>query len=214
MAPGVIPSISLPLQLIVVHHREEDLSRSTAVHAKVIAPNSTSFMVDEHGSPTDPVPPFDPETTVALFPSPAAKTMKELGKDALANIKSVVLVEGTWVKAHAAVQRANISNLTHIKLNEYETSFWRYQKKGQQNDSMLSSIEAIYYFFKEYLEVMHAGEYDGSCDNLLYLFAWQRSLVVANHANDKHANTKVIRLKRKAQDEPPAEEKRGKQSKN
>eukprot|EP00475_Leptophrys_vorax_P030057 TRINITY_DN44713_c0_g1_i2.p1 TRINITY_DN44713_c0_g1~~TRINITY_DN44713_c0_g1_i2.p1 ORF type:complete len:298 (+),score=57.63 TRINITY_DN44713_c0_g1_i2:1097-1990(+) len=197
MAPaGVIPTVSLPIQLVVVHHREEDLSRSTAVHAKVIAPDSTTFLADEHGTPTDPVPAFDSESTVALFPSEHAKTLKELDPETLAKIKSVVLVEGTWVKANAAVTRANISNLVHVKLNQYETCFWRYQRKNQQNDHMLSSIEAIYYFFKEFMEATK-GEYDGSCDNLLYLFAWQRSLVEANHADDAHDNGRVLRIKRK-----------------
>jgi DTW domain-containing protein YfiP len=144
------------------------------VHAKVLAPECVDFYYDDRVSD---MPVFSAEDTLALFPSEHASTCEQLGKDKLRKFKRIVVIEGTWVKAAAAVKRANVEHLQHVRLKDYETSFWRYQRKGKEKDtSKLSSIEAIYYFYKEYIEIVE-GSYDGRVDDLLYIFKGMKKLI-------------------------------------
>ena len=56
-----------------------------------------------------------------------------------------------------------------------ETTFWRYQEVGKSN---LATVEALYYFMKDYAEVMLGGgedKYDGRFDDLLYFYAFKYS---------------------------------------
>jgi hypothetical protein len=174
LSPSSLPVLSLPIRLAVAHHREELLAKSTALHAKVLAPLDVDFYYDDRVSQ---VPLFSAEDTLALFPSPGAVTCRELGREGLARFTRVVVVEGTWVKARAAVKRARVEHLVHVKLSDYQTMFWREQFRGRDRDkTRLSSIEAIYYFYKEYLEVME-GEYDGRLDELLCIFLGMKQRV-------------------------------------
>lgn len=58
-----IPDVKLPLELCVVHHPAEKRSKSTAVHAKVLAPDSCNL----YEFPD--FPEWDPAETLLLFPS-------------------------------------------------------------------------------------------------------------------------------------------------
>lgn len=176
----------LTLSFFSVHHRQEKLSKSSAVHAKVIAPENVLFHHDDRNLPPSKIELS--EETLLLFPSPSAKTLAEIGVDELAKFKRVAVIDGTWVKATAAVNRiSNLDRLTHVRLNEYQTMFWRFQKIGQHERSFLSSIEAIYYFYKEHFAIMNPGmEYDGRFDNLLYFFVRFASDI----ANSQEENSK------------------------
>ena len=62
-----------------------------------------------------------------------------------------------------------VSDLPQVKLNTYKTIFWRHQK--DKPDTYLATIEAIYYFLKEYHE-QFIGHYAGQYDNLLFFFCF------------------------------------------
>lgn len=65
--------------------------------------------------------------------------------------------------------------LPRVELRTRKTCFWRHQKG--KPESYLATIEAIYYFLKDYHEQCLAQEYSGEYDNLLFFYAYLHSLV-------------------------------------
>ena len=63
----------------------------------------------------------------------------------------------------------------HVKIQEHETLFWRYQDGGNDH---LATIEAIYWFFRDFHSAYEPSiEYDGRYDNLLFYFRHQYELI-------------------------------------
>ncbi|KNC54974.1 DTW domain-containing protein 1 [Thecamonas trahens ATCC 50062] len=168
---GTVPRIDLPIDLHIMHHPKEKLAKSTAVHAAVLAPNTTYF----HEFPD--IPRFDAGDTLLVYPDPAAPTLDDLaaaGK--LANYTRVVFVDAQWRQSRAVMRHANLQDLPRVRMNSYETLFWRYQPG--MDATYLATIEAIYYFYREYARAAaDDGSYDGRYDGLMYLFAHQYELI-------------------------------------
>lgn len=68
-----------------------------------------------------------------------------------------------------------------VRLNSYETNFWRHQKVGK---NCLATIEAIYYFYKEYNMAL-TGKYNGEYDNLLYFFVHYYKMIQNEYKTEK-----------------------------
>ena len=63
----------------------------------------------------------------------------------------------------------------YVKLEDYETTYWRHQ---HHNEKCLATCEAIYYFYKEYdiaknRQTDLSYQYDGKYDNLLFYYMLQ-----------------------------------------
>jgi len=67
------------------------------------------------------------------------------------------------------------SGLLRVELKTRKTCFWRSQKG--KPDTYLATIEAIYYFLKDFREQCLAQEYDGEYDNLLFFYSYLHSVV-------------------------------------
>ena len=63
-----------------------------------------------------------------------------------------------------------VADLQRIELKSRETKFWRHQKDKPR--TYLATIEAIYYFMRDYHEYVTPTEYDGEYDDLLFLFCF------------------------------------------
>lgn len=65
-----------------------------------------------------------------------------------------------------------------MKIQTEKTVFWRYQRISETN---LATIEALYYFFRDYDVNMNCGgdysKYDGKYDNLLYYYVFNYKLI-------------------------------------
>lgn len=157
--------LTLPIVCDVIHYRTELLSKSTAVHAKVIAPETVQF----HEFPSETLYEWNPDDAVLLFPSEDAINVEDLDFD---KIKHVVFVECQWSNAKRILKDPRVSKLKHVRIRNYETRFWRWQNVGNEG---LATIEAIYYFYREYLSAK--TDYEGQVDNLLYFFAFYYTLV-------------------------------------
>jgi len=167
-----LPRVELPMALDIVRHPRELRTKSTALHAKVLAGGERVRIAEVPG--IDALGKFDPENTLLLYPSPAACTIEELG-DSVSKYTKIVVVDSTWQQAASVLRHESLANLKHIRLaSTYNTAFWRHQLKG---DDHLATIEAIYYFFRERHEILNKGSYDGRYDNLLYLFAGMLRLI-------------------------------------
>lgn len=175
-APGLqdsLPSLRLPLSLTVIKHARELQGKSTAVHAKLLAPADAEILT--YDPVRDVVEGLDAsyETgCVLLFPADTAKKVEETD---WADVRRLVVIDGTWQQAKAMLRSKALSGITRrVRLSEaHRTAFWRYQSLGPH---CLSTIEAIYRLYQEWA-VHRNGAADPQLDNLLYFFSFFYGLI-------------------------------------
>ena len=122
-------------------------------------------------------------------------------------MKHVYVIDSTWTQARAIYTDPRLSKirtaLPHllsgslcapliglpschyrkITIAPQKTKFWRYQKLGEQ---CLSSIEAIYYTYREYIERKN-GRYANEVDNLLFYFCFFYEKIQQSYREGKFA---------------------------
>lgn len=134
------PSLKLPIDVYVLLHPGELRSKSTSLAASTISP-------DIHIVPYPQVPAeLRPEDTLVLYPSPESVELSEVAD--LACYKNVVFVESTWQQSKAIVRDERVSKFKHVRIKSQSSLFWRFQNN---NPSYLATVEAIYYFLREYI---------------------------------------------------------------
>ncbi len=112
---------------------------------------------------------IDPSTYI-LYPGPSAY---DISKPELLPfpIHKLKVLDGTWKQS-----KSMISAMKHYKRISFppeKTNFWRYQSLG---DSCLSTIEAIYYFLKNYDRYIDLEQdYNGKYDNLFFFCSFLSS---------------------------------------
>ena len=162
-----IPCVNLPLTAHVVKHPKEKASKSTAIQAGVLSPS----FVKIHHFPD--VPSFkDPEKVLLLFPSDDAVGLGDLKRE---DFEDVVFIDCTWQQTASILRDGRFESFKKVKISSKRTAFWRYQTNLP--DSCLATIEAIYFFFREFHENFGNSEYDGRYDNLLYFFHYQYNMI-------------------------------------
>ncbi|EGC36855.1 hypothetical protein DICPUDRAFT_150644 [Dictyostelium purpureum] len=161
-----VPLLKLPLSVDVLHYPTELISKSTAIHSKVLAHDDVNFLEFP-----DEIPNYNVDETILLFPSDDSCFVKDLD---FSNIKKVIFVESQWQNAKKILRSDQLKGIRCVKIDMQKTMFWRYQSHG---DSYLATIEAIYYFFKEFHQNQNGGQYNGEYDNLLYYYAFFYNLI-------------------------------------
>ncbi|EFC44237.1 hypothetical protein NAEGRDRAFT_39279 [Naegleria gruberi] len=203
------PTISkLPLHCVIIQHKQERKGKSTAIHAKVVAHSSA----DLYEFPD--IPSFlTPQNCVLVYPSKTARLVSQLFKKPtddnnttttsssstssetaptinVSTLKYAVFIDSTWPQAKQIYRNEFVKSLPCVIIEEKETLFWRYQREGQK---FLSTIEAIFYFYREYLQALN--EYgdeetkqstpsDVPLENLLYYYIHQYCLIQSYYAKD------------------------------
>lgn len=157
--------------------------KSTVIHAKLLAPHDTSFFhfdrkADENGGLE--AAGFDPAGSVVLFPSPDAKAISEID---WSQVRQLVVLDGTWQQAKAMCGCSPMLNsLPKVRLSTAnKTFFWRYQSLGPH---CLSTIEAIYYFYREHQLAVNSAEAAGGLDNLLFFYSFLYHLIQESYKRD------------------------------
>lgn len=188
--PEDVPAVFLPLHLSIVKDKRELDGKSTVIHAKLLADKHTSFYPFDRTVGADgglDAARFDPKTSVILFPSPDSKPVEAID---WSSVKQVVVLDGTWQQAKAMCNTSTlIDSIPKVHLStSHKTCFWRYQNLGPH---CLSTIEAIYYFYHEYL--LHQDEPVEGLDDLLYFFSFFYHMVQDNYKfkPDRHIHTKL-----------------------
>ncbi|KAF8975259.1 DTW domain-containing protein 1 [Entomortierella lignicola] len=141
--PGsVVPQLKLPIRIDVIKHENERDGKSTALHAKILAPDH----VDVYGWKS--MPKYENvDRLLLLFPSPGAKTLSEIDPE---SFDKLVVIDGTWEQANKMSKSDSpLLRMKRVTIAPHETLFWRHQRK---TDDHLATIEAIYYFLREYHE--------------------------------------------------------------
>ncbi|KAF2071112.1 hypothetical protein CYY_007577 [Polysphondylium violaceum] len=171
--PSKTPKLKLPLSVDVLHYPTELISKSTAIHSRVLARDDVEFKEFPN------VPEYNAEETILLFPSEDSCFVKDID---CSKIKKVVFIESQWHNTKKILAHPNLKNVRCVKIDLQKTMFWRYQHHGE---NFLATIEAIYYFFKEYQQAISNGAYNGEYDNLLYYYTFFYNLIQSSY---KHSN--------------------------
>lgn len=117
---------------------------------------------------------------VVLFPHEDAVDINAMTEDELRAIKKVVLIDSTWTQTRHYMRSEQIRSLKMVKIQTEKTAFWRYQT-GEM-DTSLATIEALYFFFRDYDVSLNCqgrdyARYQGTYDNLLWLYAFNFKLI-------------------------------------
>lgn len=219
-----IPLIKLPLKIDIIKHPNETDGKSTAIHAKILAPGDVTIY-------TYPcIPDFNKDEVVLVFPGPGAVSVQDMmqclhaqtdskshytsEEPCVKRLKSeeiegvthnaenpesgtpeetkglesrvfplqrVVFIDSTWNQTNKINTDERLQDLLRVELKMRKTCFWRRQKG--KPDTYLATIEAIYYFLKDFHEHCLAQEYNGEYDNLLFFYSYLHSVV--NRAKTK-----------------------------
>ncbi|KAJ2385861.1 hypothetical protein H4S02_004127 [Coemansia sp. RSA 2611] len=166
---GKVPQIRLPFKLDVVKHAKELDGKSTAIHAKVVAPEDVEIITYSDAC-LDGV---DVERTALLYPGPDAQ---DVGTMDMSRVERVVVIDGTWSQARAMVRdSAQLQRMQKVTIRPRRTRFWRYQNMDEQ---YLATIEAIYFLYRD-----SAGSgYDGEYDALMYFFKYFYTYIQGEYA--------------------------------
>lgn len=183
-----LPKAELPIPLIILKDSKEWSSKSTAIHATLLAPKDTTLVTLER-SQTSIIRlqnMFDPNSTVVLFPSNDSLPVEQVEWN---SVKKIIIIDGTWAQATSLNKLLGLKELTRVRLsNKHQTLFWRYQKLGT---NCLSTIEAVYYLYKEILAI-RIDLPVSNLHNLLYLFIFFYNLIQNSYTKDttKHFTSK------------------------
>ncbi|KAF4071774.1 hypothetical protein AMELA_G00266530 [Ameiurus melas] len=176
--PHLIPKVELPVKIDIIKHPNETDGKSTAVHAKLIAPDHVSIY-------TYPcIPELNTHNVVLVFPGPDSMTVQELA-DYIKNtehtqedtrpVQRVIFIDSTWNQTTKIISDERLQDLPRVELKSRKTCFWRHQRGSP--DTYLATIEAIYYFLKEFHVHCLGREYRGEYDNLLFFYTFLHKLI-------------------------------------
>lgn len=138
-----VPALTLPLQVHIWF--QDKVKKSTAPHAKVVAPQDVEILqyplvkdADGAASVT-----YTREDTVVVYPSSESETLADLSKDDLQKLQRLVFIDCPWQKAPVILQDPALANVRCVKLAKppLESKFWRYHKAGK---GCVSTIEGAY----------------------------------------------------------------------
>lgn len=213
-----IPLIKLPVKIDIIKHPNETDGKSTAIHAKILAPSDVTIY-------TYPcIPDYEKDKVVLVFPGPRAVSVHDMmqclhdmtdsrshdfsDEPCVKRLKSeedqeathaaqdpesgtpdeakglesrayplqrVVFIDSTWNQTNKISTDERLQDLLRVELKTRKTCFWRRQKG--KPDTYLATIEAIYYFLKDFHEQCLAQEYSGEYDNLLFFYSYLHSVV-------------------------------------
>ncbi|XP_077375477.1 tRNA-uridine aminocarboxypropyltransferase 1 isoform X2 [Festucalex cinctus] len=217
-----IPTVKLPVKIDIIKHPNERDGKSTAVHAKILAPSDITIY-------TYPcIPEYDQDKVVLVFPGPGAVTVQDMiqrlhertdnrsrgplpkrrkiensanaahstensasgppdetnGSESRAlPLQRVVFIDSTWNQTNKISMDERLQDLLRVELTTRKTCFWRSQRG--KPDTYLATIEAIYYFLKDFHEQCLAQEYSGEYDNLLFFYSYLHTVVNKSREADK-----------------------------
>ncbi|KAJ3136460.1 DTW domain-containing protein 1 [Geranomyces variabilis] len=183
------PTVSLPLNVLIYRDPRETEGKTTSAHANILAPENVEIKVENiiTVSPGDvssisQLP--NPERILLLFPSAKSLPLSEVPN--LESFDRLIVLDGTWKQGRAMAGAIAALPFQHVRIAERQTLFWRYQPWGP---SHLSTIEATYYFFRDYWDAVATDEerpYDGRYDNLLFYFKIQWETIQQFYKQNTH----------------------------
>ncbi|KAJ2601162.1 hypothetical protein GGF39_001403 [Coemansia sp. RSA 1721] len=176
---GKIPQIRLPFKMDVLKHAKELDGKSTAIHAKLVAPEDIEIITYTDSCLRD----VDPSRTALLFPGADAKDITELEPG---SFDRVVVIDGTWSQAKGMIHNnVRLQLMQKVTVKPRKTRFWRYQNL---DESFMATIEAIYFLYRDSVGDGYGGEYDA----LMYFYKYFYDFIQSEYAAhpEKHYHSK------------------------
>ncbi|KAI8872155.1 hypothetical protein GQ42DRAFT_161508 [Ramicandelaber brevisporus] len=192
----LVPQIGqLPFKLDILKAKYERDGKSTALHAKLIAPGDVDIFIHPDNLPsylTDADSNEEAERCLLLYPGVGAKPVEEYDP---ASFDRVIVIDGTWKQANSIVINSpKLLKMRRVTIRPRATLFWRYQQKSA---AYMATIEAIYFMYRDYAEAVAsrqqqqqqqqqqtesdtavtAAGYDGRYDNLLFFYKFFYDLI-------------------------------------
>lgn len=163
---------SEPFCAIRIKDKRELVGKTTAIHAKFIAPHQTTILEFDktkgpNGGLEEKLEVLPLDGSAILFPSEDSKSVSEMD---WSKFKRILVLDGTWKQAKMmCLTSPMLKDLPKVHLPQSnETKFWRYQNLGPH---CLATIEAIYQFYQEFSQQMQsAGSESHKFDNMLYFY--------------------------------------------
>ncbi|KAG0169825.1 DTW domain-containing protein 1 [Apophysomyces sp. BC1034] len=180
MSQSDVPRLRLPVHLDVIKHEQEVDGKSTAIHARIIAPEDVDILTWSSMSSYKQNNDDESSRTLLLFPGPDAKTLDEIPRE---SFDRVVVIDGTWKQAKKIVRETpGLHRMRKVTMEPRQTNFWRFQ---QLSENYLATIEAIYYLYREYATSYETKEYDHRYDDLMYFYCFFYKLIQDNYRQHK-----------------------------
>ncbi len=138
------PVLDLPVQVHIWF--QDKLKKSTAPHAKVLAPNNVEIipypLSEEHQQTLD----YDRETVFVVYPTNQSETLPEITPADLTQLTTLVFIDCPWQKAPIILQDTKLAKLRCVKLATPPTQskFWRYHQAGP---GCVSTIEGKFVWY-------------------------------------------------------------------
>ena len=201
------PVHALPLQIHIVRHNSEKVSKSSIIPLKLVYPKNVFLYTFTQPDRFDPskkegsihpsLPTLDPERTAILFPSKDSVTVGNMDSklfkglveneaESYSSIEHVIVIDSTWSTARQVISKT--PELKHLKLHirlgsDSKTIFWRHQKLGRE---CLATCEAIYVLLREIFDKASPGKvYDHRYDDILFYYFFVHGLVQENYRDSK-----------------------------
>ncbi|XP_076426692.1 tRNA-uridine aminocarboxypropyltransferase 1 isoform X3 [Peromyscus maniculatus bairdii] len=202
-----IPLVQLPLKIDIIKHPNETDGKSTAVHAKLLAPDSVVLVFPGPQSISIKEVSFHLQRRIESKgrsktddldrpPCQLKRAKVEEGCDLNESLckgpalKRVVFIDSTWSQTNQIASDERLRELLQVELKTRKTCFWRHQKG--KPDTFLSTIEAIYYFLVDYHSDMLKEKYKGQYDNLLFFYSFMYRLIKNAKGSGEKTKPKLI----------------------
>ena len=137
----------MPIKIQIVKHTKEKREKSSAFPLIFLSNNFSLFETD--GSNWSELSGLDfgsPNNNYVLYPHKDARLISELTPKEYSEMESIKIIDCTWAQSNAML-RGMPTGVKFLKLEDYETTFWRYQL---HNNKCLATVEAIYYMLREW----------------------------------------------------------------
>jgi hypothetical protein len=119
-----VPKMKLPLQVHIFF--QDKIKKSTAPHAKILAPNEVKI-VPYPAMQDQSIPMYDRETDYVVYPTNQSETVYSLTPEDLGKMKTLIFIDCPWQKAPVLMNTPELSHLRCIKLAQppIQSKFWR-----------------------------------------------------------------------------------------
>ena len=160
---SLVPSVRLPIDIAVIRDERENKAKSTATHAALVSPEVNIFTYPDlpAGVSDDAA---RAEESVLLFPSDSSVEVQAMD---WSKVKRVLLIDSTWITCNQMLRDTRLKRLRHIRIQDEQTTFWRYHHHGE---TCLSTIECIYHTLRQH-KLATDGSYAGEYDGILFYYA-------------------------------------------
>jgi len=172
-----LPRVRLPCNTVILHHPQEKASKSSGLPL-VLLSQEVNMVTYQEDMLEELFKAYSEEDTYVLYPHKDSITVTELTHPP----KNIIAIDCTWFQTNTVLRHLEkAKKFRYVKLQDYETQFWRYQNHGAK---ALSTAEAVFYFYREFAERFEQG-YHHQYDELLFLYVTNYHIIEEYHKGGK-----------------------------